>query len=229
MRIARIGTLIAKELASLIKQGVWFPGDGLPSERALAERFGVSRASVREALRLLEARGLIESRQGGRAVVKETAAAVGQLLAERIQDVDLVYLFEFRLIIEPEAAALAAERASDENVTLLREILAQQERGLQDAHGFLILDMKLHNAIAKAAGNPVLLEIICALTAALRETRLRAIARTYNPVASLAGHRKIVEAIEAREPDRAREAMLLHLKEVEASALGAGPSQGGEG
>lgn len=227
MQRARIATLIAKELEALIREGLWGPGEHLPSERVLAERFRVSRVSVREALRLLEASGLVEIRHGDGAKVRAPASAVGHLLAQRLEGLSLRDLFEFRQIVEPEAAALAAERAGPSHLRALEKTLADQTQHAEDPHGFLLLDMEFHRLIAVASGNAVLQEIVGALNAGLRETRLRAMARRYDPLRSLEGHRRVLEAILSHDPPVAREAMRQHLREVETSALADAP-QGGD-
>jgi GntR family transcriptional repressor for pyruvate dehydrogenase complex len=221
MRPLRVGNLIAKEMEALIKDGVWSPGDMLPSERELAQRFGVSRGSVREALRLLEATGLVTIRQGEGARVSDPSSSIGHLLAQRIDSPNIFHLFEFRLMLEPEVAALAAQRANSEHLQALKEVTLYQRRAIDDPHKFLFLDMQFHRLIAEASGNPILLEIISALNVGFRETRLRAMARVYDPLASLVAHERILEAIMSRDATRARETMREHLKRVEVSALGA--------
>lgn len=199
----------------------------MPSERVLAERFRVSRVSVREALRLLEASGLVEIRHGDGARVRAPTSAIGHLLAQRLEGLSLRDLFEFRQIVEPEAAALAAERASPGHLRDLGKTLEGQARHVQDPHGFLLLDMEFHRLIAVASANTVLQEIVVALNAGLRETRLRAMARRYDPLRSLEGHRRVLEALLSQNPSAAREAMRQHLREVETSALADAP-QGGD-
>jgi len=227
MRPLRVGDLIAREMEALIKDGIWSSGDMLPSERELAQRFGVSRGSVREALRLLEAAGLITIRQGEGARVSDPSSSIGHLLAQRISSPNIFHLFEFRLILEPEVAAQAAQRATSEHLQALKEVVLEQRRATDDSHKFLFLDMQFHRLIAEASGNPILLEIISALNVGLRETRLRAMARVYDPLASLMGHERILEAIVSKDTARARETMREHLKRVEVSALGAEALKGG--
>lgn len=227
MQRARIATLIAKELEALIREGIWNPGEHLPSERILAERFRVSRVSIREALRLLEASGLVEIRHGDGAKVRAPASAVGYLLAQHLEGLSLRDLYEFRQIVEPEAAALAAERAGSCHLAALEKTLVDQAQHSTDPHGFLLLDMEFHRLIAVASGNVVLQEIVEALNDGLRETRLRAMARKYDPVRSLEGHQRVLSALLSRNPLAAREAMRQHLREVETSALVDVP-QGGD-
>ncbi|MBW6395158.1 FadR family transcriptional regulator [Thermus sp. SYSU G05001] len=228
MRRTRLANLIAHELETLIQEGVWVPGAYLPPERVLADRFKVSRVSIREALRLLEARGVIEIHPSSGARVRSSTTAVGHLLASRLEGLSLTDLFEFRYIVEPEAAALAAKRADKDVLDRLAEILTEQEASLQDVHGFLALDLEFHRLIAVASGNGVLQEMVSALNAGLRETRLRAIKATFDPIRSLEGHRRVLKAILSGDADGARQAMRQHLKEVEASALGAGVPRGGD-
>lgn len=226
---SRMPSQIAKELEVLIREGMWTPGERLPSERSLAERFRVSRATMREALRLLEASGLLEIRPGSGAMIRAPASAAGHLLAQRLDGLNLRDLFEFRFIVEPEAAALAARRAVPDLLQELERVLRAQERSLEDPHGFLTEDMEFHQLIAMTSGNAVLQEVIRVLNAGLRQTRLRAMARVYDPVRTLEGHRRIFQALLDGHEEEAREAMRWHLSEVEMSAFGFGVSQGGEG
>ena len=116
-------------LAGLVHQGRLKPGDRLPPERALAERMHVSRATLREALRVMQLRGLIVSRQGAGNFI---AGGKPEDLAEALHHLALQDIFELRLLIEPSIAALAAERANRQDLLRLDSILQQQEREMKE-------------------------------------------------------------------------------------------------
>ncbi len=205
----------------LVREGVWKPGDLLPPERGLAERFGVSRASVRDALRILEVSGWVSVRQGDGTRVAEPSHSLGRSLVGRLSDPNLVAeLFEFRRIIEPEAAALAAGRALVTQLKQLRSLIEDQRLSTNDLHRSLEIDMAFHRAIAEASGNRIISEVVTQLTDGLRETRVRSIAKGFFPERSLRAHVKILQCLEARDPERARRAMRNHLQSVSNTAGG---------
>src|ERR671926_1375446 len=126
---SRIYEHIVDQIRALIREGRWTPGDQIPPERELAERFRVSRTSVREALRALEMQGVIESRQGGGTFVRtaDTEALVPPLAAAILRGQrELAEVLEVRELIEPGIARLAATRATPEHVSELEQILERQ-------------------------------------------------------------------------------------------------------
>src|ERR671926_1168235 len=126
---SRIYEHIVDQIHALIREGRWEPGDQIPPERELAERFRVSRTSVREALRALEMQGIIESRQGGGTFVRsaDTEALVPPLAAAILRGQrELAEVLEVRELIEPAIAALAAARATPEHTAELESLLERQ-------------------------------------------------------------------------------------------------------
>lgn len=212
---------IVAQIKSLIAQGKLRVGDQLPSERELSEMFQVSRASVREAIRALESIGLIEIRQGEGTFVASTIetllTSVASALAQHRDP--LTPIFEARKVLEPATAALAAERATAEEVTQLEAILADQAKQIADGETGVEADTRFHSTLAEAAKNDVLLRLNEAIVDSLRETRVRSLRSQGRPARSLAGHREILEAIRRKDPKRAREAMLHHLETIEHNVL----------
>ncbi|MER3554410.1 MAG: FadR family transcriptional regulator [Meiothermus sp.] len=219
-RRARIPEQLAQELEKLLQEGVWGPGVQIPPERELAQRFGVSRASVRDALRILELYGWLEIRQGEGTRVASSAVGFGRRLRTRLHEPSFVSeLFELRRILEPTVAALAAERAEAEDLEKLEGLLKQQKEATKDLHKFLELDLSFHKALAECAHNGLLVEVLQLLVVELRQTRLSATARRFRPLNTLREHRRIVSAVRKGDAEEAQAAMLAHLSTVERSAF----------
>jgi GntR family transcriptional repressor for pyruvate dehydrogenase complex len=219
MRPIRIPEKLAKDLEQLLLDGVWRPGDQLPGERDLASRFGVSRSSVREALRILELHGWVDIRQGDGTRVAHPSESFGRRLRSRLHEEDFIAeLFEVRRILEPAVAALAAERGQKQEIERLESLLVQQQAAKSDLYRFVELDMDFHKTLADMSQNAVLSEIVALLAAELRQTRMTATAKRFRPKSTLSEHLQILEAIRASNPEAARQAMLAHLNTVERSA-----------
>lgn len=217
----RIYEDIVAQIKALIADGRLKSGDQLPSERELSEMFQVSRTSVREAIRALESMGLIETRSGeGTYVASSVETLLSPLASVILQQKDvLLEIFEARKIVEPEIAALAAERASPEEIQQLEAILEEQARQIAEGETGVEADTAFHSTLAQAAKNKILLRLNDAIVDSLRETRERSLQTDGRPARSLAGHRKILEAIRSKNPVRARGAMLEHLEAIEHNIL----------
>ncbi|HLH69387.1 MAG TPA: FadR/GntR family transcriptional regulator [Candidatus Dormibacteraeota bacterium] len=219
---AKVYHEIVAQLRELIAQGRIKPGDRLPPERELAELFRASRNSVRDALRVLEQMGLIESRQGDGTYVRSvspeelTEPLALLLLQSRNQ---MRELWEVRRLLEPAVAEFAAARATEEELAEMASILEAQRRKVEA--GFLALeeDTAFHELIAQAARNTVILRVMDTLVDLLRQSRERSLQRGDRPVLSLRGHLRILEALRRRDPQAARAEMLQHLREMEEQAL----------
>jgi GntR family transcriptional repressor for pyruvate dehydrogenase complex len=193
------------------------PGDPLPAERELAEGYGVGRSSVREALRMLESRGLIESGGNGAFVVAPRRNPFEHPLSLVVagEDVDCAQLFEVRRMLEAEAAALAAKRRTRSDVATLRRETAAMERGLDSADDYIAADIRYHLAIAAATRNPLLLHLMEAIRGRLTEMFGTVYRYPGGPEQSVAQHREIGAAIEARDSERARRLITEHVERVE--------------
>ncbi len=213
----RIYQDIVAQIQRLLADGRLRPGFQLPSERELSELFQVSRASVREALRALESMGLIEIRSGEGTYVASTVESLLSPLAFSIrqQRDGLREIFEARRIVESEIAALAAERANPSEVQHLEAILKEQARQIAKGETGVEADSAFHSTLAQAAKNKVFLRLNEAMVESLHEIRERSLQTDGRPARSLAGHRKILKAIRARNPAKARKAMLEHLEAIE--------------
>lgn len=214
---------VVDEIKTRIFEGRLKPGDRLPAERELAEMLGVSRTSVREALKMLAAEGLVKIKHGQGAFIAEQDPDVYlQQFAKRIfvNPKTIKDLFEIRKTLEPAAAAWAAERGTERELEELAGLIRQTQENLQNMpSGRLPLlarhDSQFHYNLAKATGNTVLVRIVESLMDLLADVRSRTLSIPGRGEASLEEHSVIVEALLRRDPGAASTAMLRHLENVE--------------
>jgi GntR family transcriptional regulator, transcriptional repressor for pyruvate dehydrogenase complex len=211
MRRKKLSQEVSEEILALIDNGEVVIGGQLPTETELIELFNVSRTSVREAVKSLAAFGIVEVRPGvGTFVVGARPGPLRSLpgRAYPISLSDLLEILEFRQIFEPEAAALAAQRATPEDISELHHCVEVLERGV--AAGIRPPeDLGFHLALARATKNTALVDI-SSLTIRFYEQDV------YLPNdLDVEGHREIYEAVKKSDPDAAREAMRAHLGEIE--------------
>jgi len=201
IRKQRVHEEVARRIEQVILNQL-SPGDKLPAERELAEMLGVSRSSIRDAMRRLELVGLVEPRQGAGTVVREIShdALVGPLtnaIARKRQMVG--ELLDFRRMLEPPMAAQAARHGSAEEISKMEEILRRQTRKVRAGELAVEEDTEFHYCIAQASRNSVVLKVMDVVMDLLRETRSRSLQSEGRPQKSLAGHRKILAAIKRRD------------------------------
>jgi GntR family transcriptional repressor for pyruvate dehydrogenase complex len=218
----KMSSQIAEQIRSSILAGEFTPGDKLPPERELAEMFGVSRPSVREALNILSASGLIESYQGGGTVVKSLVeTATGNPLSEmiKVERERALDVIEVRKCMEAWTAYYAAQRALPEDLRKLEAIIENMSRNLSGMQPSEDLDANFHILIARATHNVVWLHMMQSIFDALKvfqQTVWRAVYLTEEDHRILyQHHREVFEAIKARNPEHARDAMLSHLSFAE--------------
>ncbi len=218
VRKTKVYAEVAGQIHRLIAEGRLNPGDKLPPERELAEVFGVSRTSVRDAIRVLETQGLVEPRHGEGTVVRQIPIdAIVTPLADAVTaSKDLpATLFDMRKMLEPPVARAAAFRATDEDVAALEQILAQQAERVRAGAIAIEEDNAFHYRIAAAAKNQIVLRIMDVIMDLLRESRARWLQRPGRAEKSVEGHRGILDAIRRRDPDSAAERMRAHIEEIE--------------
>ena len=217
----RLYESIVQQLDVLIRQGELEHGARLPSERAMAEQFKVSRSSVREAIRSLELQGLVVTKRGsGTFINTQDLESVVALLASTLSSgpgaMDtLDDIFEMRHVLEPEIAAMAALRASPEEIARLSEILEEQERQIARGETGVDADTAFHFALATATHNAALVKVVSAVEDILSRSRNQTLQTPGRPSLSLASHRRILESIKAGDSEEARRAMDHHLTVVE--------------
>ncbi len=217
VRRSRIYEHIVDQIHALIREGRWAPGDQIPPERELAERFRVSRTSVREALRALEMQGIIESRQGGGTFVRsaDTEALVPPLAAAILRGRrEMAEVLEVRELIEPGIARLAAMRATPEAVAELEQTLERQRDAIAHDRPFVDEDTAFHYTLARAADNHILLRLHNVILDVLRESRQTYLHVRDRPQMSLRGHEAILAAVRLNDGDAAQRASLAHITEV---------------
>lgn len=204
------------------------PGDALPREVAVAERFNISRGVARECLRALEERGLATVRHGSQTTVnprEEWDLFDADVIAASLAGPGAVELLaeyvELRRIVEVEAAALAAERATQEAMDALEARFAEMEAALAlkparvQEEAYHEADVAFHTALAAATGNLALLALVRRVDAALLAARYPLARPAYRRTRALPEHAAILDAIRAGDIDGAREAMRAHLDTVE--------------
>lgn len=212
----RVSDSVAAQLTQLITKGVYAVGEKLPAERVLAEEFGVSRSSMREAIRGVEASGLVSSSHGvGVFVISNTVGAQGHNDLLVFDDFTVPELFEVRRMIERDSAGWAAQRITPTVAAALESIIEQcADPDLSDEE-FVQLDIKLHQTIAKASRNDLLATIYGSLEPMMLKYSLRVISLPGRREGSHAGHGKIVDAIVAGRVREARDAAVAHIRDVE--------------
>ncbi len=210
-----VSTEVTRRLASYLLDGNVPRGERIPSERRLAEVFGVGRFVVREAVKTLATIGIVEVRQGdgtyyrrrGDSVLLSTVVEWGLLLdSGRIEE-----LIEARRLIEVAVAGFAAERRDSQGITDLRALIAQMKAAGPDAERFVRADIAFHLLIADAAGNRTLMQMTTNIRSILQAwiTRVVQGAPDYEPF--LTEHIEILAAIEERDMEAARSAMERHM------------------
>jgi GntR family transcriptional repressor for pyruvate dehydrogenase complex len=223
IKSVRIYEEIVRQVKAMIAEGRLRSGDQLPPERELAEKFLVSRASVREALRALESLGLIAIRPGEGTFVREISveALVEPLaLVMLSQREAIAELFEARRLLEPTIAGLAATRATPDEIHEMQRILDEQAREVGSGRTGLVQDAQFHAAIGTAAHNRAITRIAHAIMDLLTQSREESLGTPGRPTRSHADHRRILQAIARRRATAAERAMLDHLIAVERLVLG---------
>jgi GntR family transcriptional repressor for pyruvate dehydrogenase complex len=210
---------IVVKIKDMLEKGRLKSGDQLPGERELSEVFQVSRSSVREALRTLETQGYLESRQGegtyiaSRPVESLVSPLASVIFSEKDSQIEL---FEMRRLIEPQLAYLAAERATEEEIARMETALALQEQAIAKGETGTEVDKAFHYLMAKATNNKVLLRLTDHMRDLLAESRDKYLQVEGRPEKSIARHRQVLDAIKARDGERAARVMLDHVVDIEA-------------
>jgi len=218
VQTSRLYEQIVQQIEQSVLKGALKEGDQLPAERELAQQFGVSRTAVREAIKALHEKGLVVAFPGrGTFVTNGDSNSMRQSL-DRIlksgQPDGAAHLVEFREILEPEIAALAAARADDQDLATMREAVSVMDNARRDADAFIEADLDFHLALAEAAANPFILSLIDSIVGLLREQRLRIFYVDGGPERGQIHHKRILDAMERCDSRAAREAMQAHLRQV---------------
>jgi GntR family transcriptional repressor for pyruvate dehydrogenase complex len=203
---------IVKRLVDLILEGRLKPGDKLPSERELMRQLSVGKSSLREAIKTLRALGVVDVAVGegmfvgrGETSLLSRPLSWGLLLSQRSAE----EVIEARSCVEGKLAALAAERATDAELAAIADRLAAMRASVQDAEAYSQCDLEFHQAIARAAHNRLLYDLLGSLRHILRIWVAEVVEAMENEARreSLAGHVSIYEAVRSRDPEAAQRAM----------------------
>lgn len=217
VRRLKVADAVAAQLGRLIDAGEFQPGQKLPAERLLAERFGVGRSSMREAFRSLESQGLVRVEHGIGVIVldpaqREQSANTTMLV---IGDYTVPELFEIRMPLERDAAGLAAKRIGPLETAELHAILSKAEDpDISDAE-FIELDAELHMAIARATKNSLFASVMTGLRPCFFQYSQQVLQLPDRRKRAQEGHRRIVDAVVGGRVKEARAAAVAHIRDVE--------------
>jgi GntR family transcriptional regulator, transcriptional repressor for pyruvate dehydrogenase complex len=226
VRRSRVSQQVVAEICRLIRQHVYRAGDRLPPERELAEQLQVSRPTLREALRVLEMSGIVESRHGGGTFIQDmfSVGFVSPLALVLEATGDIVGdLWEARIIFEPAIAARAALRATPDAIAQLEKLVASLDESIHNADPDEITvqnDRDFHIALARASGNQVAVRVLMLINELLMDGRRHFITSHERRMKAYDAHVLILQAIRERNPVDARATMLRHLEEIEGFILG---------
>ncbi len=223
--VTHIGSNVARYIESQIELGLWLPGEKLPTERELVERFGLARNTVRKGLDQLEAVGKIVRHVGRGTFVAErglkgVTAVPPDTLQEKIRRASPIEIMDVRLMVEPQAAELAAASATARDFAAMEECVRRGEEA-SSVPEFEEWDGRLHQRIIDAAHNTLLSDLYGAVNSLRNSTAWGTLkSRSLTPeLRSLyvRQHRDIVDALRSRDPDLARDRLRAHLLAVKAS------------
>ncbi len=214
----RLYEQIVSQIEQRIIKGDLKVGDQLPSERELAEQFAVSRTAVREAVKALREKRLVEIRPGrGTFITNGTTDAMRRSL-DMLMKIGTTHgsanLVEVRGILEPEIAALAATRITEEYIQSMREAIASMDTALDNVDAFVEADLDFHLALAEATQNPIIPILMDSIIDMLREQRKRTGLTRGGLERGQVHHKKILKAVIQHDPEAAKSAMQHHLAQV---------------
>lgn len=215
--VGRISEIIVEQIRLLMRQGQLKPGDRLPPERDLCERFGVSRVTVREALRMLESAGLVEIRvgaRGGAFVTAPSSNRVGEGLTDllTLSVISAANVTEVRMILEVGIVPLVCERATEDDLAELEKICARSEAALSNGEYTMDMSLEFHARVAKSTHNPALEMLVESFRGPILMSLMEA--REAAPEMGGLGtkeHERFIEAVRRRDSDNAARIMREHL------------------
>lgn len=212
---------VIEQIENLILEGNLSPGDVLPTERELAQAFGISRGTLREAFRILERERLIETRPGGGRYLSKNLneAEDKRRILENIERATIIELLEAREIFETGIVELAAERATEQDIQEIEAALERWGKINHDSDDPVNPDQAFHLSIAKATHNVVLVNLIDLHIDLLQKTLAKTGNRPGRKDEVYIEHTRIVQAIKEKNPQKAKEALLHHLRQVKQNIL----------
>ncbi|MDQ0189890.1 FadR family transcriptional regulator [Alicyclobacillus cycloheptanicus] len=206
---------IIAQITDAIIRGELRPGDRMPTERDLAEMFGVSRTVIRDAIKILSGRGILDVKHGvGIFVSGSGSPSDNGLIIFEPNELNLRDAFETRQVLEPQAASWAAERADESHIVRLQTIMEDAWNHKTDLSVLYERDLQFHIAVAEASQNLVFVKLMWTLLGVLKETRRTSLQIPHRPRHSLDEHTAVMKAIANRDPQQARVLMAAHLSQV---------------
>ena len=215
----RLYEQVAEQISAWIAENGLKAGDRLPPERELATRLGVSRATLSQALVALEVVGVVAVRHGDGTVLTDKAGSARITDAIRAHADRMPEVIEARDAMETKLAALAAVRRTDDDIARINAALDEMERDIEAGGRGVHADEHFHGAVTAAAYSPLLAQMMETIRELIVETRLESLSQPGRPRDSLAGHRKVADAIAAGDPVAASAAMHEHVVMVSDVAL----------
>ena len=206
---------VVNHIRTLIEDGSLQPGDKIPPEREFARSLKVSRASLRSGIGQLVAMGVMKVRHGVGTFIADGPPAFGKAsvsIMGALHGFQSWQMFETRLILEGNLAALAAERGNEEHHAALAEEVAEMFAAMNDPADYLVHDVLFHRIISQASGNPILAALMETITSAMYDKRLKTVERSIDMRESAEMHREIYRAVRGRDSLEARRLMEQHLR-----------------
>lgn len=216
-----VWSAVADQLRSLILDGTLPPGSRLPSERELCRQLGVSRVSLREALRALQYAGYLRIVPGRGTFVRDAPDLAQHSLQESFHShgnvvKEIKEIFEVRQIVEPGVARIAALRASPEQLVALRNTIQEMQHAAAagDLDAAIAADAEFHYHVARVTGNELIIRLVCQLLRSTGQERRASLRVPGQLDRAIAGHTAIWEAIQKHRPDEAAAQMEQHLRDA---------------
>ena len=211
---------MVNHIRSLLEKGALQPGDKIPPEREFARQLRISRASLRTGIGYLAAMGVMKIKHGVGTFVSDGPPELGRSslsLMGALHGFQSWQMFEARIMLESNLAALAAERGKEEHQVAMAEEVAEMFASLNSPGEYLIHDVLFHRIIAEASGNPILAATMETVTSSMYDKRRKTVERAIDLRESAEMHREIYRAIRSRKPQEARRLMERHLQMAQAA------------
>ncbi len=211
---------VEKQIRNAIHQNIFVPGDKLPGEFELADKFGVSRTAIREALRMLAGRGLVEIKRGSGVYVAELDVShvvdpFYQLLEMKCGDESFLHLIYARTFLEPEIARMAAEYRSDKDIAFLEFNCNKMGQLIDNPDNMVDLDIKFHRRLSEATSNPIIPIIMEPIFELLYKFIPSTYRQSHAPDLAIENHAKLVNCLKDKDCDGAYEVMQTHMQQAE--------------
>jgi GntR family transcriptional repressor for pyruvate dehydrogenase complex len=215
---------IEMQIRNAIRQNLFRPGDKLPGEMELAEKFGVSRTAVREALRMLAGRGLVSIQRGSGVYISEIDVSnvvdpFYQLLEMKCGQVSQLYLIRVRKFMEPEIARLAAEHCTDDDLDFLKTNFAEMLERSCHPEQMIDIDIQFHFRLAQATQNPIIPVIMQPIFQLLHKFIASTYKQSHAPDLALENHQKLLQSMQQHDAEIAYKVMKTHMSQAEEHVL----------